>query len=62
MYMYNAFIEILMKNNILVKEMVCCVTHMCRYSVYYDEVKGQLLETDKDKLEGTSLSHPSSGM
>ena len=33
-----------------------------RYSVYYDEIKAQLLETDKDKLEGVSLSPPSSGM
>ena len=35
---------------------------MYRYSVYYDEVKAQLLETDKDRLEGTSPSQPSSGM
>lgn len=32
-----------------------------RSSVYYDELKAQLLETDKDKLEGTSLSHALSG-
>jgi len=34
---------------------------MYRSSVYYDELKAQLLETDKDKLEGTLLSHPMSG-
>ena len=34
---------------------------MSRSSVCYDEAKTQLLETDKDKLDGVSMSRPACG-
>lgn len=37
-----------------------CVT-VCRSSIYYDDPKVQLLETDKDKLDDAAMSHPACG-
>ena len=37
-----------------------CVA-VCRSSVCYDEAKTQLIETDKDKLDRVSMSHPACG-
>ena len=34
---------------------------MYRSSIYYDDTKTQLLESDKDKLDDVSMSHPACG-